>query len=276
MSLKDAMKAKAQGVESVEQMMLENKLNRLFYEDRKNEQRYGLHASAVLGCLKDNFCYREQVLSLFYQMNQGEQLPVKQLKIFAQGNAMHEKWYNLFRKAGIDVAIERTLFIPEYDLSFTIDALVDFNRPFKDREPDEWICDVKSQSTFAFNKTRRHPSGEAQVNFYMWALSRWSKDRDGKKYKKGFVLVDSKDNQEIRPIPVHYDKEKVAPVIDCLKEIQIMKKKFIEEKEMPERICKKVDCKRASTCSMRDACWKCGIGRIKLPEELKEQRIKNG
>ena len=233
--------------------MLENKLNRLFYEDRKNEQRYGLHASAVLGCLKDNFCYREQVLSLFYQMNQGEQLPVKQLKIFAQGNAMHEKWY-----------------------SFTIDALVDFNKPFKDREPDEWICDVKSQSTFAFNKTRRHPSGEAQVNFYMWALSRWSKDRDGKKYKKGFVLVDSKDNQEIRPIPVHYDKEKVAPVIDCLKEIQIMKKKFIEEKEMPERICKKVDCKRASTCSMKDACWKCGIGRIKLPKELREQRIKNG
>ena len=44
MSLKDAMKAKAQGVESVEQMMLENKLNRLFYEDRKDEQRYGLHA----------------------------------------------------------------------------------------------------------------------------------------------------------------------------------------------------------------------------------------
>ena len=94
MSLKDAMKAKAQGVESVEQMMLENKLNRLFYEDRKNEQRYGLHASAVLGCLKDNFCYREQVLSLFYQMNQGEQLPVKQLKIFAQGNAMHETRYS--------------------------------------------------------------------------------------------------------------------------------------------------------------------------------------
>lgn len=276
MSLKDEIKARELGQNATEQMILTNKLNRLFYKNVENEQRYGLHASAVLGCLKNDFCYREQVLSLFFRMNQGEQLPVKLLRIFAQGNAMHEKWYELFRKAGIDVAIERTLFLPEFDLSFTIDALVDFNKPFKERKPDEYICDVKSQSSFAFKKTTRHPSGEAQVNFYMWALTRYEKERSGKKYKKGFVLVDSKDDQEIRPIPVHYDKSKVEPVIDCLKEIQIMKKKFIEEKEAPSRICKKCDCKRASECSMRDACWNIGMGRIKLPKELKKQRLENG
>lgn len=276
MSLKDAVKAKAQGKEAVEQMILKNKLERLFYEDRKQEQRYGLHASAVLGCLKDGFCYREQVLSLFYRMNQGEQLPIKQLKIFAQGNVMHEKWYNLFRKAGIDVAIERTLFLPEFDLSFTIDALIDFNKPYNDREADEYICDVKSQSTFAFRKTSRHPSGEAQVNFYMWALSRYEKNRSGKKYKKGFVLVDSKDDQEIRPIPVTYDKSKVEPVYECLKEIQTMKKVFVETKEPPARICKNSDCKRASVCSMRDACWNIGMGRVKLPSILREKRLRDG
>ena len=276
MSLKDEIKARELGQSATEQMILTNKLNRLFYKNVENEQRYGLHASAVLGCLKNDFCYREQVLSLFFKMNQGEQLPVRLLRIFAQGNAMHEKWYGLFRKAGIDVAIERTLFLPEFDLSFTIDALVDFNKPFKDRSPDEYICDVKSQSSFAFKKTTRHPSGEAQVNFYMWALTKYEKERSGKKYKKGFVLVDSKDDQEIRPIPVHYDKSKVEPVIDCLKEIQIMKKKFIEEKEAPSRICKKCDCKRANECSMRDACWNIGMGRIKLPKELKKQRLENG
>lgn len=274
MSIVNDIKNTKTGNESMEQVILRSKLERLFYEDRKTEQRYGLHASAVLGCLKDGFCYREQILSLFFKMNQGEQLPIKQLKVFAQGNAMHEKWYQLFRKAGIDVAIERTLFIPEFDLSFTIDALIDFNKQFKDREPDEQICDVKSQSSFAFRKTRTHPSGEAQVNFYMWALTYYEKNRSGKKYKKGFVLVDSKDDQEIRPIPVQYNKEKVAPVVDCLKEIQELKKDFIENHNAPNRICKKADCKRASVCSMRDACWNIGMGRIKLPKELRKQRLK--
>lgn len=274
MSIVNDIKNTKTGNESMEQVILRSKLERLFYEDRKTEQRYGLHASAVLGCLKDGFCYREQILSLFFKMNQGEQLPIKQLKVFAQGNAMHEKWYQLFRKAGIDVAIERTLFIPEFDLSFTIDALLDFNKPFEDREPDEYVCDVKSQSTFAFRKTRTHPSGEAQVNFYLWALTYYERNRSKKKYRKGFVLVDSKDDQEIRPIPVQYNKEKVAPVVDCLKEIQELKKDFIENHNAPNRICKNCDTKRASVCSMRDACWNIGMGRIKLPKELRKQRLK--
>lgn len=271
MSMVDDMKAKSK--EEVEQMILTNKLERLFFVKKDQEERYGLHASSVLGCLKDDFCYREQVLSLFFKMNQGEQLPVKLLKIFAQGNAMHEKWYGLFRAAGIDVAIERTLFLPEFDLSFTIDALLDFNKPFKDRKPDEQICDVKSQSSFAFKKTKRHPSGEAQVNFYMWALTEYERERSGKKYKKGFVLVDSKDDQNIRPIPVHYNKEKNEPVIDCLKEIQVLKKRFITDREPPKRICRNCNVKRAMTCGMRDACWNIGMGRIKLPKSLREKRL---
>lgn len=271
MSMVDDMKAKSK--EEVEQMILTNKLERLFFVKKDQEERYGLHASSVLGCLKDDFCYREQVLSLFFRMNQGEQLPVKLLKIFAQGNAMHEKWYGLFRAAGIDVAIERTLFLPEFDLSFTIDALLDFNKPFKDRKPDEQICDVKSQSSFAFKKTKRHPSGEAQVNFYMWALTEYERERSGKKYKKGFVLVDSKDDQNIRPIPVHYNKEKNEPVIDCLKEIQVLKKRFITDREPPKRICRNCNVKRAMTCGMRDACWNIGMGRIKLPKSLREKRL---
>ena len=274
MSMIDDIKNGSGSKEEVEQMIVKNKLERLFFIKGNEEERYGLHASSVLGCLKDDFCYREQVLSLFFRMNQGEQLPVKLLKIFAQGNAMHEKWYSLFRKAGVDVAIERTLFLPEFDLSFTIDALLDWNKPFENREPDEWICDVKSQSTFAFKKTKRHPSGEAQVNFYMWALTRYERERSGRKYKKGFVLVDSKDDQEIRPIPVHYDKSKVEPVIDCLKEIQIMKNRFVKFHEAPKRICKNCNTKRASTCGMRDACWNIGMGRIKLPKELREKRLK--
>ena len=266
---KDLAKLKEGNKADVEELMYRNRLEKLFLEDRDSEFRYGLHASAVLGCLKDNFCYREQVLSLFYEMNQGEQLPNGTLRIFAQGNATHEKWYKLFRKAHIDVAIERTLFLKKYDLSFTIDALLEMFG-------EEVICDVKSMNTFQFKHCRSHPSGEAQVNFYMWALTEYEKNRSGKKYKKGFVLVEDKNDQNFKPIPVHYDKEKVKPVIECLREIQTMKQIFITKKEAPRRICKGCDCKRALTCGMRDACWNIGKGRRKIPKELIESRYNNG
>lgn len=260
MSLNKELFAAQQGdKKEIQAMMLKNKLEKLFLEERKvTEERYGLHASAIIAS-ENEFCYRQQILSLFYKQNQGEQLPIKLLKIFAQGNAMHEKWYKLFRATGVDVAIERTLFIPEYDLNFTIDALLDFNKPLG-KEPDEIICDVKSQNSFVFKKSKGHPSGEKQVNFYCWALSHYTKVP----HRKGFVLVDSKDDQEVRCVPVEYDKEKVRPYIERLKKVQVLKKEFLEEHKVPKRKCESCDCKQASKCSMRDACWNIGQGRIKL------------
>ena len=245
----------------IEAVIIKNKLEKLFLDERSDEDRYGLHASAVIAS-DEEFCYRAQLLSLFYRQNQGEQLPIKLLKIFAQGNAMHEKWYKLFKKAGIDVAIERTLWLPQYDLSFTIDALLDFNKPLG-RDPDEQVCDIKSQSSFIFKKSRGHPSGEKQVNFYLWALSVYT----GVPHRKGFVLVDSKDDQEIKVVPVKYSKEKVAPYVYRLKEIQRKEQEFVESKIGPPRKCKSCDCKLASKCSMKDACWNIGKGRRKLSEE---------
>ena len=254
---KDLLELSSASKDEVWAMLVKNKLEHLFLEDRAHENRYGLHASAILA--SDNeFCFREQVLSLFYEMNQGEQLPIKALKVFAQGNAMHEKWYKLFKRAGIDVAIERSLFLKKYDLSFTIDALLNlFN--------EEIICDVKSQNSFAFKKSKGHPSGEKQVNFYLWALSKYT----GVPHRKGFVLVDSKDDQEIRLVPVKYNKEKVVPYVERLKAIQDMKKEFMESKELPKRKCANCDTKRASQCNMRDACFNIGKGRIKLNVEKK-------
>ena len=254
---KDLLELSSASKDEVWAMLVKNKLEHLFLEDRAHENRYGLHASAILA--SDNeFCFREQVLSLFYEMNQGEQLPIKALKVFAQGNAMHEKWYKLFKRAGIDVAIERSLFLKKYDLSFTIDALLNlFN--------EEIICDVKSQNSFAFKKSKGHPSGEKQVNFYLWALSKYT----GVPHRKGFVLVDSKDDQEIRIVPVKYNKEKVIPYVERLKAIQDMKKEFVESKELPKRKCANCDTKRASQCNMRDACFDIGKGRIKLNVEKK-------
>lgn len=251
-----------------EALLYKNKLNKMFVDvlkTEKHEERYGLHASAILSSDND-FCYREQVLSLFFKMNQGENLPIKLLRIFSQGNAMHEKWYRMFRALGYDVAIERTLFLPEYDLNFTIDALLNLKRSGDPK--DEVIVDVKSQSTFAFKKQKGHPSGEKQINFYMWALTKYT----GIPHRNGFVLVDSKDDQEIKPVPVHWDKKKNEPYVRRLKEIQEMKKVFLEEHEAPPRKCKNSTCKRAMECNMRDACLNIGIGRVRLKTNAVQNR----
>lgn len=256
MGLKKDLFNAQQGTENdVWAMMVHNRLDKLFVEDRQHEERYGLHASAIIAS-EEEFCYREQVLSLFFKMNQGEQLPTSLLRVFAQGNAMHEKWYSLFRRQGIDVAIERTLFLEKYDLSFTIDALLNIF-------DEEVICDVKSVNTFLFNKSDRHPSGEKQINFYCWALSIYT----GIPHRKGFVLMDSKNDQNFKIVPVKYSKEKVRPYVDRLKEIQVMKKEYLEEGILPNRKCTDKNCKRAMKCNMRDACWKCGKGRIPLDIE---------
>lgn len=249
---KDLQRAMSGDVESV---LIKNRLEKLFLEDREDSGRYGLHASAIIAS-DEEFCYRAQLLSLFFKQNQGEQLPIKQLKVFAQGNAMHEKWYKLFRKAGIDIAIERTLWIPKYDLSFTIDALLNlFNQ--------EYICDIKSQNTFTFNKQKGHPSGEKQVNFYLWALSEYT----GVEHTKGFVLVDSKNDQEVKVVPVHRDDEKNSLYISRLEDIQEAKKEFLEDRTVPRRKCSSKTCKQAQKCFMRDACWNIGKGRIQLTKQ---------
>lgn len=255
MSLKkDLLKSQNASKTDMWAMMVKNRLEKLFLEDRDHEDRYGLHASAIIA--SDNeFCYREQVLSLFFKMNQGEQLPISTLKIFAQGNAMHEKWYKLFRQQGIDIAIERTLFLKEYDLSFTIDALLNLFG-------EEVICDVKSVNTFIFNKQQGHPSGEKQINFYCWALTKYT----GIPHRKGFVLMDSKNDQQIKVVPVTYSKEKARPFVERLKDVQEMKKQYIEEGILPNRKkeCINPKCKRADKCNMKDACWKIGKGRVPL------------
>lgn len=247
------MKSAAEG--NFESVLIKNRLEKLFLEDRDDKDRYGLHASAVIAP-EGEFCYRAQVLSLFFHQDQGHELPVKSLKIFKQGNAMHEKWYGMFRNSKIDVAIERTLWLPEYDLSFTIDAIVDILGK-------EYIMDIKSQNSFTFTKSKGHPKGETQVNFYLWAYSKYT----GKKYENGFVLVDNKNDSEIKVIPVHYDPDKAAPYIERLEEIQEMKREFQEEHIAPKKECSSCDCKRAQKCVMRSACWNVGIGRVWLTKE---------
>lgn len=212
-------------------------------------ERVGLHASAMLQ--DSGFCYRQHVLSLFFKMTQGEDLPLKSKCIFEEGNAIHEKWQRLFIRGGLGTYkdMDHTRFEKEYDLSFTPDAILKIKNKM-------YIVEIKSMNTFAYQKTNSHASGRKQCMFYEHLTG----------IHNGFVLMEDKNTQNFKIEIVDYDFDLISNAIEHLEGIKEYKQKFIEEKKPPKRIkeCKSYDCKKAQECPMRDACWNKGKGRIKI------------
>lgn len=248
---------------STSNLVLEQKLNSLFYlpakpeletemiikQAKQDRVRTGLHLSAILASEKD-FCYREQVLSLFYHMHQGENINVDLMRIFGAGTFIGEKWQRYFIRGGLgrpeDMDISR--FKKEYDLSYTPDATIKIGKT-------KYLVEVKSQNTFLFSKANSHPAGKKQLRMYMWL------DR----VKNGFVLVEDKNTQKFKIFPEIYGetftKEDLLPYVERLETIQELKQEFLENKNPPKRICKNKDTKRAKECNMRGACWNIDGGR---------------
>ena len=247
-------------------LVLNQKLNKLFYLPAKPEEetemilaqckqdrvRTGLHLSAIMAS-KEKFCYREQVLSQFYMMCQGESVPQKLMQIFKAGTFIGEKWQRLFIRGGLggpnDMDISR--FHKEYNLSYTPDATIEI-------DGIKYIVEIKSQNTFGFGKDEGHPSGQKQLRMYMYF----------DEVKHGFVLVEDKNTQAYKIIHEAYgetfDYSDISEYIARLEQIVVLTKKFKDKKKAPKRICETSTCKRAEECSMRDACFNIGMGRVKL------------
>lgn len=261
MSIKDEI-LKSAGA-NPEEMRIMNALKKCFYAEHEpdeeskmvkmiqlkngeSRERYGLHGSAIL---KDDLCYRAQVLSLFFKQSQGEELPLKTLAIFEEGNAIHEKWQRLFTRGGLGTAedMDRTRFNSHSELLYTPDAIIEINGT-------KYIVEIKSMNTFNYQKSDVHPTGGLQCLLYMFLEN----------IPNGFVLMENKNTQDFKIQIVEYDINKIKPYIDRLYEIQRLKADFIRTKKPPKRICENADCEQAENCIMRDCCWNIGKGRIKL------------
>lgn len=262
-SLKSGLKKVNNG--NLKVMMIEQKLNSLFAIKRDPEkeskfikqlleregeaqERVGLHASAMLS--SDNeFCLRQQVLSLLFKQIQGDNIPIKLKRVFEEGNSVHQKWQRLFIAGGLGKPddMDRHRFVKKYELSYTPDARINIFG-------EDVLVEIKSMNTYAFKKATSHPSGEKQLNFYLCF----------EKLKWGFVLAEDKNDQEFKIFIVKRNVEEGRKYLDRLVAIKEAKKYFIESGKMPKRICSSCNCKMAEKCSMKDACFNVGMGRIKL------------
>lgn len=249
---------------------IEHLLNSLFYFDKdipnelkflksvmtrgaETTERKGLHASAII-VSDDKFCYRQQVLSLFYKQLQGEQTSVGLKRIFAEGDAIHEKWQRLFIRGGLcePLDCDFTRFDEDYDLSYTPDIICKIPRNMSLTEPcdewDEYVVEIKSMNTFSYKKQEHHASGRKQCQLYMYLTG----------IHKGIVLCDDKNTQEFKVKTYEYNPSEIAKYIRRLEKIQEYKDELILDKKLVKRHknCTGYNCKKAQECPMRDVCYK--------------------
>lgn len=217
----------------------------------ESQERIGLHASALIKGEKD-FCLRQQVLSLIYRQLQGEQLPVGLMKIFEEGNAIHEKWQRLFIRGGYSKAkdLDVTQFNDKYRISFTPDIICRIPEFYDGK----MIGELKSVNTHQFRKMTRHPSAWKQLQWYMYLSG----------IHKGFVLSEDKNTQETKIEIYDYDVNVVSKFIDRAEEIKFRYKKAMKEHKMVKRPedATSPDCKRCKQCALINACWKINGGGI--------------
>ena len=221
---------------------------------QESQERKGLHASNML-VGESEFCIRSQVLSLLYKQNQGEQLQPSLLRIFEQGNAIHEKWQRMFIRAGYGTAedMDFTRFNAKYAMSFTPDAVLAIPEVF---DNDWFVVEIKSVNTFQFQKMEKHPSAWKQCQWYMHNLG----------FKHGIVLSEDKNTQDFKIEVYHYDPKLVAPFVERAESIIYYYNRVITEHKMVARPkeAKSPDSKKCKECPLRDACWNIGMGRVRL------------
>lgn len=232
----------------------------------ESQERVGLHASAMLVGDKE-FCLRAQVLSLIYKQLQGQQTPIALMRIFEEGNAIHEKWQRLLIRAGYGTAkdMDYTRYCDEYMLSYTPDIICHIPDFFEGK----MVGEIKSVNTFQFQKMTKHPKAWKQCQWYMHLCIKSEKEKgtwNGKDYTKGFVLSDDKNTQDFKLEVYDYDPSLNAPFIDRAESIIYNYNRVFDEHKMVKRPkdAKEPECKRCKECFMRDACWNIGMGKVKL------------
>ena len=274
MGIIDMMKKSAESnnttIQSSKERELEQIFNKMFYLEKnieeetkfvkqvmtrglESQERVGLHASALIAP-PSKYCIRQQVLSLLYRQDQGEQVPIGLMRIFEEGNAIHEKWQRLFIRAGYATAkdCDFTRYNKEYQISYTPDVIVDV--------PGfgQMVVEIKSMNTFSFKKLseKGHPTGKKQCFFYMHLTG----------IHKGIVLCEDKNTQDFRVFYYDYDAEVTIEPRERAEMIQYYKQLVIDEHRMVKRVngCNSPYCKRAEECPLRDACYNVGKGRRKI------------
>ncbi len=221
---------------------------RLFIKRREAKpHRTGTHASDVIkpATGKQAYCPRMMVLAGHYEPVQPDVSPGLQM-IFDHGWAIHQKWQRLFIETGVAVEVETTHTDKAHGLDFTPDAVVMYKGKPHVIEIKGWNQETfEKVSTVSPWKHAKYRSAHQQCNFYMSMLG----------IPDGMVLIENKNNQDIKVFVIESDPTMVQPFLDRLNTIQEDLDDFALTSKLPTRICASESSTRAADCPYARVCW---------------------
>jgi CRISPR/Cas system-associated exonuclease Cas4 (RecB family) len=196
------------------------------------------------------FCSRRIVMQMI-----GLDKPIPDpriIRIMDNGNSVHERYENYFAEMGILVTPELSLKHEELRISGRSDAIIRI--PSDETAYELAIIEIKSSNNNQFNRMVKDgkPKDEhyMQLQLYMYLTG----------IKKGAILVENKDNQDVWEYWCDYDPELAHQIVDKIRRVNAfvdenLKNENKEKLILPEREFEKTsfECRY---CDFKEICWK--------------------
>lgn len=219
----------------------------------ETQERKGLHASGIIAG-NDKFCYRAQVLCQFYRQDGSKNLPVNLLRIFEEGNAVHEKFQRLFIRGGLSKVneLDCTCYDKRYNLYYSPDIIC----RIEEFSHEPMVGEIKSMNSYSYEANKKHPTAFLQLQLYLYLTG----------LKHGFVLCENKNSQDIKIEYYNYNHEIIKPYIERLEKVRKYTAIFEHEKRLIARPagCSGPNCKKCENCIVKSTCWKLAGGGQRL------------
>jgi len=173
--------------------------------NQPRERKY-LYASDIYGC--------QRKIAMQFKGNQ-KSFDARTLRIFDNGNVTHERIEKYFSQAGMLIESEKVLpnFIEGIEVHGRLDLLLNID--------DEIVIgEIKSINLRNVETPKREH--KAQLMFYMHQMN----------IKKGLLIYESKQTQELFIFEQDYDENMVKKIIDWFKETD----KKMRQKRLPKKM----------------------------------------
>ncbi len=221
---------------SIEQEQ-QQKRNDLLVERVKNGQAPMFHPSSISKCSR----------AIVYEMlgYPPEPRPASFIRIFRNGDSMHERYQAWFKDMGILVATEVAVEDEDLRISGRVDAILDIGLIDPSLGGGNAVAELKSAKAknFYYMKKTSTPSQTyiEQICLYLHLL----------KLDKGVIIVECKDDQELLEFWLDYDENLARRLIDKIKFVNLC----IDTNQIPLREYQR-DSYQCVYCDFRKTCYR--------------------
>lgn len=173
-----------------------------------------------------------------------KEVDARMMRVFEHGNHTHMRIISVLFSLGLVTAVE--VEIPENEMIHgRADAIVSI-------KGEPYVVEIKSVNTAKFRKDEPDIDHIKQIQLYLYFF----------KIKKGILVYENKDTQELKEFPVSYNENLVKELFSFFNSL----KEKIDKNLVPE-IPKDIEDWRCEYCPYIEACEKIQEVKIKDKEE---------